>query len=378
MFKKYPKASWAIVQIPLFAICIILALGIDQAPRSHRWRLLLMSEREEMEWSERRFEELLMEEGRKILPEEDDQVQLVKRICDNLIAAVDEQQIFSSTAWPRDMNEISTRIKEFETKMAIQPSARTDSKLLPFRPETSNPTKVIEPGHWELFIIDLPKINAFVLPSKEIFIYTGLLDFLDNEEPLLAAILAHEISHVTQRHTVENMGFLATVSIFFDILRGLSYAFTISFPVLTDMCGSILNFLNDTVASRAYSRKLETEADLVGLNFMAKAGYDPRAAMDLWDIMGQLEADMKKSQSLDERVPFLRTHPTNHQRLEDIQKALPKAMALFEGRSKGELMTLKAPATPTAQQTEEMAREKAEEKQKAAEAEKKARKGAST
>lgn len=71
--------------------------------------------------------------------------------------------------------------------------------------------------------------------------------------------------HVTERHAVENMGFLALSSVIFDILRGVSFALTISFPLVTDALGSMFNAMNDVVAERAYSRKLETEADTLGL-----------------------------------------------------------------------------------------------------------------
>lgn len=112
---------------------------------------------------------------------------------------------------------------------------------------------------------DLPKANAFVLPSKEIFVHTGLIGLLDSDEELLSAVLAHEISHVTERHAVENMGFLALASVGFDVLRGISWALTLNFPFVTDTLAGIFNYMNDTVAERAYSRKLESEADTLGL-----------------------------------------------------------------------------------------------------------------
>lgn len=80
-----------------------------------------------------------------------------------------------------------------------------------------------------------------------------------------------------------------------------------------------INWLNDVVAERAYSRKLEEEADAVGLDIMAIAGYDPRAMADLWELMKCVEVDAERAgttQTLDSRVPFLRSHPTSDERLE--------------------------------------------------------------
>lgn len=91
-------------------------------------------------------------------------------------------------------------------------------------------------------------MNAFCLPSKEVFVYTGLLDTLPDDDAMLAAVLGHEIAHVMERHSVENLGvswqdhviartakltdqFLNVAAVAFDVLRGISFALTISFPM---------------------------------------------------------------------------------------------------------------------------------------------------
>lgn len=94
-----------------------------------------------------------------------------------------------------------------------------------------------------------------------------------------------------------------------------------------------INWLNDVVAERAYSRKLEEEADSVGLDLMARAGYDPRAMLDLWELMAAVEADaesMGYTRSMETRFQLLRTHPTSEARQEAIARRLPKAMQLFQ------------------------------------------------
>lgn len=93
-----------------------------------------------------------------------------------------------------------------------------------------------------------------------------------------------------------------------------------------------LNWLNDVVAERAYSRKLEQEADHVGLEILALAGYDPRAMLDLWELLAAVEAEAEASgrgKSLEQRFQLLRTHPTSQARQEAIAKNLPKAMKLW-------------------------------------------------
>jgi predicted Zn-dependent protease len=91
-----------------------------------------------------------------------------------------------------------------------------------------------------------------------------------------------------------------------------------------------INYLNDVVASRAYSRKLEEEADAVGLELMATAGYDPRAALDLWELMSCVEEDAvrsgRSSKSIEQMVGFLRTHPTSEARMRALEKDMEGAM----------------------------------------------------
>lgn len=78
-------------------------------------------------------------------------------------------------------------------------------------------------------------------------------------------MLAHEICHVTERHSVESLGFLALSGVVFDVLRGASWALTLSFPAVGDGIAFLFTFLDKKVGTRAYSRKLETEADALGL-----------------------------------------------------------------------------------------------------------------
>lgn len=112
-----------------------------------------MTEREEMEWSHRRFDDLLASEAPHILPFSDPRVQLIKTICDRLITALDVDSPVSAAVWPRDTKEVKERLRRQEARRGVTPSARTASALLPFRPETSNPEKVLEERDWDLFVV---------------------------------------------------------------------------------------------------------------------------------------------------------------------------------------------------------------------------------
>lgn len=127
-----------------------------------------------------RFEDVLEAEAPLLLPEADERVQTLKRVCDRLVTAMDAQGLVSAAIWPRDGEssgpnsardeltrtvdaDILKRIKSVEARLLIKPSARTDSMFLPYKPESSNPQKIIEGREWDLFVIDMPSVNAFVL-----------------------------------------------------------------------------------------------------------------------------------------------------------------------------------------------------------------------
>lgn len=289
-----------------------------------------MSESEEIEWSHRRCEDLLASEGHLILGPQDPRTILLKKICDRLMAAVDLDSPVSANKNLKSQSDLKDRIQVIKARNGIQPSAVAGSDYMPWKPESSNPEKILHGPDWELFVIDLPRINAFVLPTKEIFVYTGLLELIKNSEELTAAIIAHEVSHVIERHAVENMGFSALSTVIFDAMRGICYALTISFPLISDGFGFVINYLNDVVAERAYSRKLELEADELGLMIMARAGYNPQAALALWKILNQLECNEDKARKWSEKIPWTRTHPTGKDRELMIQKALLKPMKFFQ------------------------------------------------
>ncbi|WWC64647.1 uncharacterized protein I303_107258 [Kwoniella dejecticola CBS 10117] len=349
LWQKYKKTSYALIQLPIFAICVVLALGLDQSPRTGRWRLLLMSEHEEMAWSRRKQQEVLRNDGPLILSEDDERCKQVSRVTTKLVTALEEQDhhIIHGASWPPRSQELSRVIAEREAQFGLtptteetqrrhvhyKPSGTAHSTFMPFRPATSNPLKKLESADWNLYVVDLPQMNAFALPSKDIFVYTGLLSTLpEGDHSLLAAVLAHEIAHVTQRHSVENLGFLNIAAVAFDVLRGITFALTISFPMITDSAGLFINWVNDVVAERAYSRKLEQEADAVGLEIMATAGYDPRAAQDLWELMRAVEADAEaagQAIKVENKFAMLRTHPTSEARQEALAKDMPAALKIW-------------------------------------------------
>lgn len=168
---------------------------------------------------------------------------------------------------------------------------------------------------WELAIFEQNQINAFAMPGGKIGVYTGILEVTEDANQL-AAVIGHEIAHVTAKHVNERASRQSLTSIGIEalaVVMGGGYtggAYTAS-QVMS--AGAALGM------ELPMGRGQESEADIVGLEYMAKAGFDPRAAVDLWQNMAARGG--KKPPE------HLSTHPTSETRIENLisqwQKTLP-------------------------------------------------------
>lgn len=164
---------------------------------------------------------------------------------------------------------------------------------------------------WEYRLIDDPQANAFALPGGKVAVYTGILP-ITRDDAGLAAVLGHEIAHVIARHSGERMSQQVVAQMGFGIIGSILGAS----PQTTEALGGIVV----SGLLLPWGRKQESEADHIGLILMAKAGYDPRAARDLW--MRMAEASRGRS-----RPPeFLSTHPSEETRIRQIEGWLPEAL----------------------------------------------------
>ena len=168
---------------------------------------------------------------------------------------------------------------------------------------------------WEFKVIDDPKTaNAFALPGGKVAVYTGILP-VTRDEAGLAAVMGHEVAHVLARHSAERVSrqlALESGAQLIGTVIGVN-------PQLTQMGGAILV----SAIQLPWGRAQESEADHLGLIYMAKAGYDPRAARDLWTRMAQA------SQGGSRPPEFLSTHPSEETRIRQIDGWLPDALRYY-------------------------------------------------
>ncbi len=169
---------------------------------------------------------------------------------------------------------------------------------------------------WEFTLVDDPKtINAWCLPGGKVAVYTGILPVTRDDEGL-AVVLGHEVAHALARHGSERMsqGLLAQFG-------GAALAVALADkPAQTQALALQAYGAGATVGVLLpFSRAQESEADRIGLILMAKAGYDPGAAVDFWRRMSQA------SGGGDGTPEILRTHPTDEKRIRGIEERLPEA-----------------------------------------------------
>ncbi len=178
-------------------------------------------------------------------------------------------------------------------------------------------------GQWEVAVFEDDSANAFALPGGKIGVNSGMLKVAANQHQL-ATVIAHEVSHVLARHTNER------VSQEMAVKQGLGLVQAMANP--TSPTGQAMMGLLGVGAEYGvllpYNRVQESEADLMGLDLMAKAGFEPEESVKLW-------ANMERAGG-NQTVEFLSTHPSHATRMQDLQNRMPRALELSrQARDRG-------------------------------------------
>lgn len=172
-------------------------------------------------------------------------------------------------------------------------------------------------GDWEVVVFKEDSANAFALPGGKIGVHSGLLKVAKNEDQL-ATVIGHEVAHVLADHGNER------VSQQFAVQQGLALIQAVSNPqgVMGQTLMGLLGVGAQFGVLLPYSRIQESEADALGLDLMAKAGFDPRASIDLWQNMEAAGGAQPPE--------FLSTHPSHATRIEDLKARMPHALELYQ------------------------------------------------
>lgn len=174
---------------------------------------------------------------------------------------------------------------------------------------------------WEFNLVDDKTVNAWCMPGGKVVVYTGILPVTQTEAGL-ATVMGHEISHAIAQHGNERMSQQLAVQ-----MGGMALdVATVNKPAETRNLFLTAYGVGTTVGVMLpYSRKHESEADKLGLAFMAMAGYDPHEAITFWKRMAAGGGEKPPQ--------FLSTHPSDETRIADLQKFLPEAMKVYKPRN---------------------------------------------
>ncbi len=183
-------------------------------------------------------------------------------------------------------------------------------KIIPFSYEWNPRAKSWQ---WEVNILNSNQINAFCMPGGKIAFYTGILEQLKLTDDEVAMIMGHEVAHALREHARERMGKNAATNIGANVIGGL---------LGLGGGGAQVLGMGAQMLTLKFGREDESEADLVGMELAARAGYNPKAGVSLWQKMGAASKGAPPQ--------FLSTHPSGPTRIKDIEANLPKVEPLYE------------------------------------------------
>lgn len=180
-----------------------------------------------------------------------------------------------------------------------------------------------DPAAWDIKVFEQDAANAFALPGKKIGVYTGLLDVAENQGQL-ATVIAHEVAHVQANHSNERV---STNFVTQSGMQLVQAAVGVDTPMKQQLFG-LLGVGAQVGLILPFSRTQEAEADLVGLELMAKAGFDPRESVRLWQNM--------QAQGGGSQPEFLSTHPSSQRRITELNARMSEHMRISsQARSAG-------------------------------------------
>jgi predicted Zn-dependent protease len=171
---------------------------------------------------------------------------------------------------------------------------------------------------WDMAIFESKAVNAFAMPGGKIGVMKGILEAADNQHRL-AAVIGHEVAHVTARHSnerasrspVSNVGVQVAAILLGGGNSGATYT---AYEALN--AGASLGIM------LPFNRAQESEADIIGLEFMSRAGFDPRESVPLWQNMSEGDDE-------NEAAEFMSTHPSSEKRIEALISEWPKTLPIY-------------------------------------------------
>ncbi|KAG9003160.1 hypothetical protein FRB93_011240 [Tulasnella sp. JGI-2019a] len=295
---------------------------LERVEETGRWRFIDISVEAERKLGQQTDEEVMRTYGAKILPPNHPISKKVAKVASRIITAANLGEVkgvssTSSADSPTDgyaWTGLPSGGADFGFDEGEWNSRKSSAK------EHASVVDRLR-QEWEVYVIKEDETpNAFVTGGGKIFVFTGILPVAGNDDGL-ATVLGHEIAHQVQRHVAEKASGMKVFTALVILLEVLGLDIGLSRVGLT------------LLMTLPNSRKVESEADNVGLRLMAQACYDPRQSVGLWERMSELEKKQGGGGWLDFSGDFLSTHPANQTRITTLQQWIPAALQVRAGAS---------------------------------------------
>lgn len=242
------------------------------------------------------------------------------------------QFIMTSEEDEKSLGEKAWKQVKDESKTSTDPQYTEPVKRVGFNLSKAVNNKNYD---WQFMVVESEEMNAFCLPGGKVVVFTGLFQFLSNDAEL-AAVMGHEIGHAIARHGGERI-----TQQYMKELGGAALGAVLSASEISPSWVSVYGATTDLALILPYSRTQEYEGDYIGMLLMAKAGYNPNAAISFWQKFTKL-------QSYGPVEEFLATHPMGQKRLDELKILLPEAQKVYSLNNAklglGETIKIKAPA----------------------------------
>ena len=186
-------------------------------------------------------------------------------------------------------------------------------------------SKDLPNAQWEFVVFESKEANAFCLPGGKVGVYTGILP-ITKDDAGLATVLGHEVGHAVAHHGSSRMS-QAMVTQGLGSLAGTAVGSS-KYAQFQNTFLSLYGVGSQVLVELPYSREQESEADHIGLVYMARAGYDPKEAIAFWERFAAFNQQQGGGQT-SFLSKFMRTHPVDSVRIADLKKWLPEAQAQF-------------------------------------------------
>ncbi|XP_057546579.1 mitochondrial metalloendopeptidase OMA1 [Amaranthus tricolor] len=329
-FKPRGYKSW--FQNPrIVLITVVIGSGVvitvyfgnsEIVPYTKRKHVVLLSRTLERQLGESEFNQLKKEYKGKILPAihpDSVRVRLISRdIIEGLKRGISHEQVWSDPSYTSESFEnhgveghqtLKSLTEEKEEKLVddwrkeeeiLDDTWMKTSRKHGEQHGTKASTEHLEGMNWEVLVVNEPMVNAFCLPGGKIVVFTGLLNHFKTDAEL-ATVIGHEVGHAIARHSAEQI----TKNLWFAILQLILVQF---------IAPDFANAMSSLLLRLPFSRKMEIEADYIGLLLMASAGYDPRVAPRVYEKLGMIcgESSMRD---------YLSTHPSGKKRAQLLAQA---------------------------------------------------------